>query len=262
MYYIPASPAEARELGLTDYFTGVPCRRGHFSERLASGASCVFCSKLKTEEYKASGSRSKTSAKYHQKRSKYKNKERYLTPLELKEIRQELRDGLYKVGLKQAAQTGFPYYTDGQVCHKNHRDLRNIKDRNCLKCAAEKPKPKITWASRKESARKKHTEATVRWQKRNKAKYRLQQNIFNAARKNHQRQATPVWLSESHRTEIAEFYRTRNILTETTGIPHQVDHIVPLRGKNVSGLHVPWNLQVIPAEENIKKSNKHVSNSA
>lgn len=66
----------------------------------------------------------------------------------------------------------------------------------------------------------------------------------------------PKWLSIDDYIEIQRFYNKAYKLTKETGIVHHVDHIVPLRGKNVSGLHVPWNLQVITATENIKKRNK------
>lgn len=66
---------------------------------------------------------------------------------------------------------------------------------------------------------------------------------------------TPKWLTPEQIKEMGEFYRTANRLTKETGIEHQVDHIYPLQGKLSCGLHVPWNLRVITAEENRLKSN-------
>ena len=72
------------------------------------------------------------------------------------------------------------------------------------------------------------------------------------------RQATPKWLTAEQRMEIRLKYRLAIELSRATGIRHAVDHIVPLQGEEVCGLHVPWNLQVIPQEENLKKYNKLV----
>lgn len=71
-------------------------------------------------------------------------------------------------------------------------------------------------------------------------------------REKHIKIATPPWADLE---AIAEFYDCRETVSAETGILHHVDHIVPLRGKNVCGLHVPWNLQVIPAVVNLEKSN-------
>ncbi len=63
-------------------------------------------------------------------------------------------------------------------------------------------------------------------------------------------------LSEDELFMIREIYSLCRLRSEMTGVPHEVDHIVPLQGKEVCGLHVPWNLQVLTAHENRKKSNR------
>jgi hypothetical protein len=69
----------------------------------------------------------------------------------------------------------------------------------------------------------------------------------------HKFQATPVWVDSK---EIRKFYVEAARKTRETGIRYSVDHVIPLRGKTSCGLHVPWNLQVIPLSENVRKSNK------
>ena len=69
-------------------------------------------------------------------------------------------------------------------------------------------------------------------------------------------QALPPWLSIEQLEQIVSFYKLAQQKTKETGIKHEVDHIIPLNGKLVSGLHVPWNLQVITKIENIKKRNR------
>ena len=71
-------------------------------------------------------------------------------------------------------------------------------------------------------------------------------------RRKAKRQRTPVW---ADRSAIRIFYIEARNLTLQTGVKHHVDHIIPLRGKHVSGLHIESNLQVIPATANIKKRN-------
>lgn len=75
--------------------------------------------------------------------------------------------------------------------------------------------------------------------------------------KSYRRLRTPKWLSSEHRKEMNDVYLKAQAFTSQSNIKYVVDHIVPLRGKNVSGLHVPWNLQVVPEAWNLKKSNRY-----
>lgn len=64
--------------------------------------------------------------------------------------------------------------------------------------------------------------------------------------------ATPPWADLK---KIQSFYTEAKRLTKETGIAHHVDHIYPLKGKYVSGLHCEYNLQILTATENIRKGN-------
>ena len=76
-----------------------------------------------------------------------------------------------------------------------------------------------------------------------------------ASRRARKKQAQPPWLTEEHINQIKAEYKNSKRMKKLTGIEHHVDHIVPLKGENVCGLHVPWNLQVIPAKHNLEKNN-------
>lgn len=62
-------------------------------------------------------------------------------------------------------------------------------------------------------------------------------------------------LTKQDLDRIKTKYKEANWMTRHTGIKHHVDHIIPLKGKLVSGLHVPWNLRVITASHNLSKGN-------
>lgn len=104
-----------------------------------------------------------------------------------------------------------------------------------------------------EKNRERHNAKCAKWAKDNPAKV----NARTARRYASKTQATPVWLDADQLWMIAEAYALAKLRTQILGVPHEVDHIVPLRGRKIMGLHVPWNLQVIPKGENRRKSNNY-----
>lgn len=88
--------------------------------------------------------------------------------------------------------------------------------------------------------------------RRNRAAY----NARNKNRKCRAKKAMPTWLTSQQKDWIKSWYTMAKAMERDLGGKWHVDHIVPLQGDIVCGLHVPWNLQVLPAAENIKKGNK------
>ena len=89
---------------------------------------------------------------------------------------------------------------------------------------------------------------------RGKAKLRAAWAKYNACKL----QRTPTWLNPAQLQEIEDYYSLAKELQWLSEKPLHVDHIVPLQGDTVSGLHVPWNLQILPEPMNCSKNNKLV----
>jgi hypothetical protein len=151
----------------------------------------------------------------------------------------------------------------------------------CKLCGATKPrivmqKSNCNWycnvcnAARAKNYRNeslKAREARAAYRKANKEKhadyvknYRVRYPEKVRAKSGHDRALralrVPKWLTKKELFEIQKLYALAVEMTGITGIEHQVDHILPLRGKTVSGLHVLNNLQILSREANLRKYNK------
>ena len=194
------------------------------------------------------------------------------------------------VSRRQALAEGLSRYFTGRCCRNGHLDERSAKDRKCYSCIRERNR--VTY-ERDPEARRAHTRAWRRdnpdkakqqgrrrhqrdpsrlktwgqqWASENPDRARevtlesgrrwCRKNPDKVAVKRFRRtNAVPAWLSQADRDSIAEIYRRARRLTRTTGIVHHVDHIVPISGRTVCGLHVPWNLQILTAKANLAKTN-------
>jgi 5-methylcytosine-specific restriction endonuclease McrA len=183
----------------------------------------------------------------------------------------------------EAKAIGAKYYFTGEPCKHGHIAPRKTKGA-CVECM------KLEWQRGKETraeyfaeynkspagkvAKKAYYErnretviaraqsrdtATVTqyklaYKERNPELYR---ELVNARRRRF-RQATPTWLTAEQKMEIRLQYRLAIEMSRRAGKQYVVDHVIPLQGETVCGLHVPWNMEVITQEENLQKSNKLV----
>lgn len=180
---------QARDSGLTRYFTGEPCRHGHIDERLTSSRVCVVCTKNRLAKYRVEN-REILLAKKRGAQNEYRRK--------------------YPDKVKATAKASV----------RKHRVVRNAE--------------KAAWA-------KKNKGRVLAWCRK---------------RQLDKAQRTPAWLALEDFWLIEQFYDTAAARTKATGVQWHVDHKIPLRGKTVSGLHVPENLQVILGTENSRKGNR------
>ena len=157
----------------------------------------------------------------------------------------------YKYPEKAQARTKKKYHAHAEVLRAKRRDAYT-KNREVEKAIAK---------VRSSEWRLKNPEHAGA--KAAKAKYKAENpaktSAATAKRRTAKMHRTPAWLPSDDLWLIEQAYELAALRTKMFGFSWHVDHVIPLQGKTVSGLHVPTNLQVIPWLDNVKKANKVLS---
>lgn len=235
----PLSRGEAKLSGLIEYLSSRLCLEGHLL-RYVSNNQCAECSRIKI--------RLKPKRPKHPK--------------------------------KIARENGEKFYTSNKPCKWGHISKRYVNSTSCLECCSLKKEQNLRrareWRKKNKSyckefrkiKRIKEQEAIpnagkIRYAKNkerlrelakiNRKKHKARIIAANKKRRHSKALRVPSW---ANLKAIDNIYKDRERISIETGIEHHVDHIIPLQGKIVSGLHVENNLQIISAAENLSKKNK------
>lgn len=170
---------------------------------------------------------------------------------------------------KEARALGLSRFFNGKPCVHGHIAERYASGSECTVCCKKRA------AARYREDPNPFSEASRKWRERHGAAYReakreqlykwsreyVQKNpdlyrTLDARRRARKRNATPPWFSGHDEAAIRRTYALASLMAEVTGEPWEVDHIIPLGGRNVCGLHVASNVQAISRRANRRKSNR------
>jgi hypothetical protein len=165
----------------------------------------------------------------------------------------------YNMERSVARQLGLKHYSTGRPCKRGHIADRLVSKATCCACKSIDNK---NWAKenpekQKESSRK-HIKNNpeydkVRWRRR------IQENPGKEKARTAVRRAKRLgrYVIWSDKSRIQSVYDECEYMNSVSDQQYQVDHIIPLCGIDITGLHVHNNLQILTKEQNIAKSNKY-----
>lgn len=263
---MPRSFTEAKASGAKHYFTGAACSRGHAAPRFTSSQGCIECAR-ENEARKRHGSLD-AAKQFAAEREQAKAKNRTCGVDGCG--RPQRNRGLCDMHVQRLRKTGDAGDAKPRVAGRGEPTLLHCGKAQCM------PAKKIAghmhflrnratyrsrareayWADpaaaregrRRYASERRHVylAKTKRWKEQNPERYRAN-NARNLAKyREHLRQATPQWAAWG---EIDAIYAAC-----PKGM--HVDHVIPVRCKTASGLHVPVNLQYLTESENTRKRNE------
>lgn len=161
----------------------------------------------------------------------------------------------------EAIAKGYTHYFTGVPCKHGHLAVRTVAARICVECdRIRKAKRRIEDNSKvcetRRLAYQRHKVSALAAKKAYRHRNKGKITALNTKRKAVVKQRTPSWLTPDDIWLIREAYELAALRTAVLNFSWNVDHVIPLQGRTVSGLHVPTNLNVIPAVDNIRKKNK------
>lgn len=253
---IITSRIEAKLRNEKFYFTGKPCKYGHISKRFTNNHGCVECYNIFIQSDIAKNKRKQfyqnnREDRIRKQRDYYnKNKDK------IGDYQKEYRN-THKEECKE-------YRTE---YYKNNK--QEFLDNRKKYVSENKEKVRESSKNTQQKYKKEYRQKFKQWNARNKEqisqnkkKYYIKNKpkvLANVKKRKYKKKlAVPSWYDDEHK-QIQEIYELSVKLTNETGIPHHVDHIIPISHPLVCGLHCLANLRVITAEENRHKYNNLLS---